>query len=131
MKKACKKNLRCVFFLLISLNLAATLPPAGMNSTILTGESGDPTSLRVTATISNADICTAAHFIIPKCGHDLTLTSAKRLLESANFSVRDMLVMAEIKLFAELSDYFRANDLHFNTPRIAFRQPCSEHTSEG
>lgn len=120
-----------MFLLLASINLIATLPPVGMSSTNLSAESGDPISPGVFATISNADVCTAAHFIIPKGGHDLTLASAKRLLEGENFSVRDMLAMAEIKLVAEWNDYFRENDLHFNTPRIAFRQPCSEHTSEG
>ncbi len=120
-----------MFLLLASINLIATLPPVGMVSTNLARGNGDPAPPSVFATISNADICAAAHFIIPKGGHDLTLTSAKRFLESANFSVHDMLVMTEIKLFAELNDYFRENDLHFNTPRIAFRQPCSEHTSEG
>lgn len=130
MKKAFKKNLRCVFFLLIGLNLAATLPPAGMISKYFLGKSGDPAFNIVLTTIGNAEV-SAANFIIPKAGHDLTLAGAKRLLESANFSVRHMLVMAQIKLFTGPNNYFLQNDLHFNTPLIAFRQPPSEHSSEG
>lgn len=131
MKRAFKKNLRCVFLLLASINLVATLPPAGMVSKNLSDKSGDRVSNIAVTTIGNADICTAANFIIPKAGHDLTLSDAKRLSENANFSLRHMLVMAEIKLSVELNNYFFRNDLHFNTPRIAFRQPRSEHTSEG
>lgn len=131
MKKAFTKNLRCILLLLVSINLAATLPPAGLSRMSLSDKSGDLASNGSFATISNADICAAANFIIPKVGHDLTLLGAKRLLENAHFSVRHMLVLAEIKLFAEANNYFLQNDLHFNTPLVAFRQPPSEHSSEG
>ncbi|GEM_PF-5428664 len=37
----------------------------------------------------------------------------------------------EVKLLAEWQHYAFANDLHFNIPLLAYRQPSSEHPSEG
>lgn len=68
---------------------------------------------------------------IPKAEQRMAFSCFNRILASARLILDCAMRFDEIKVFAEIEVYLLNNDLHYNTPSVTFRQPASEHTSEG
>ncbi len=95
------------------LTLAATIPTLGL----------------VISTLPNLDEFTPGP--IAKVSDDLIFSCFNLLQTNAHFIIASEVLLDAVKLLAEIDDYTRQNDLCFNFPAITYRQPASDHSSEG
>ena len=88
-----------------------------------TGSPGEMVALEVTSD---------ALVFIPKTAHKLVLSCFDRILTGGlRLFIGRVIKFDEDKVFAENEVYFLRNDLRYNIPSIAYRQPVSTHASEG
>ncbi len=126
-----KKIGRSMLLALISLNMIVALPPAGAAFIFARACQGEAAANRVMQSWTDGEALAGCHFLIPKAGQDEIVVSLKRTLEPTSLVKCRILLAAHSPQVSSGDDYFRANDLHFNIPRLIFRQPASEHSSEG
>jgi hypothetical protein len=69
--------------------------------------------------------------LVPKVASELIPASLNRLLATQLAFIDRTIFVDEVKTFVELHYYVRDNNLHFNIPTLVYRQPSSEHCSEG
>jgi hypothetical protein len=134
MKKFSKKILRGVLGILLILAAVTALPPFGVLIGILLHEQQDveSTSPVVTPEIVKLEISECASGLVPKVVQELIFSTYKRTPAiSIAFALYFSNFVNHLKLLAELHHYVRDNDLRFNIPPITYRQPSSEHASEG
>lgn len=114
----------------ICLTLAATIPSMAFGP--VSGFTGGAcqTDLLESQTLSNADAWGYAIAIACRQTQDLSYADVRAgecaQVASAGYNLPNLCCKAAISL-----DYFRENDLHFNSPLIKFRQSSSDHSTEG
>lgn len=130
-KKSGKKMGRSMLLALISLNMIVALPPAGAAFIFSREHQGEAAAGRVMQAWTDGEVLAGCHFLIPKAGQDEIAVSLKRSLEPTPLVKCRILLAVDSPQISSGDDYFQANDLQFNIPRLVFRQPVSEHSSEG
>ena len=127
------KSWRSVFAFALILSVLLTLPPF---SALLIhywddANATESDELNFQATLAAAESAVGSGYVIPRASHEPVFASLKHL-PCAIISGRDVLALGhEARHFSELIHYVLENDVHFNIPLITFRQPYSEHASEG
>lgn len=114
-------------------NLLITCPPLGMAAVLCSGpeESVDLPSCPLLTRISDAEIAAGVPSFMPKSSQETEFLLVKRLRASAVARSSRIVWWHESRLIVELHEYPLANDLHFNQPRVSFRQPSGEHSPAG
>jgi hypothetical protein len=71
------------------------------------------------------------HFgIITQAVKEAVLSPRDRILSRDCTMVARAMLLRDLRISVELDNYCLQNNLHFNTPLIAYRQPVSDHASE-
>ncbi len=116
---------------LFSLNLIVALPPDGAAFILSRAHQAETAAHGMMPAWTDGEVLVGCHFLIPKAGLDEIAVSLKRNLEAAPLVKCRTLLAVHPPQISNGDDYFQANDLQFNLPRLIFRQPPSEHASEG
>jgi len=70
--------------------------------------------------------------LLPRASHEEFAFCLQKIIATHTVVVNACAIVAnEIKLFAEWQHYALANDLHFNSPLLTYRQPSSENSPAG
>ena len=122
-----------LFAILLILTVGAGLPSTHALILIaLGGEQGvHSCDNKTTAEIAELEFAERVLGPIPKASSELIFSWFTRLPVIKFAFIDRSLFIDEIKAFAELRYYIRDNNLHFNFPALVYRQPSSEHSTEG
>ncbi|MDZ7290943.1 MAG: hypothetical protein ONB44_12195 [candidate division KSB1 bacterium] len=133
MREIFSKILGGVFTALSTLVLVATIPPGCTVFTILLyqGQAGTLASSTVVAEIVSAKVDENTPGPVAKVSDDLISSCLNRILTHTRLIIDCAVFLDDNEVVAEIDNYQRHNNLHFNIPLITYRQPVSEHSSEG
>ncbi len=128
MQKIFSKNFRVVFLVVVLNMVAMSSPVRALVSLMLEAAPSPPAEKTVFAEPQAVE---SPAGLVPQSFRHSVFSHFNRALDNPLLFVDCAVVVDGTQACHEKYYYVRDNDLDFNIPLITYRQPSSQHTSEG
>jgi len=132
MRKFLKKLFTGVLSAWVILAMLVFTPPlySVITATLVQTNANGPTLPDCIGELAALEVIPNHFGIVTQAVKEAILSPLNRILSRDCTIVTRTMLLLDIKIFVELDNYCLQNNLHFNIPLIAYRQPVSDHASE-
>jgi hypothetical protein len=130
MQKFFRKISSGIVSVMVIVAIMVTLSPLALRMAFLP-DIKSSSSHHVTVQIVASQPIECINCLVPKPSRQLVFSFVNKQWPGLFSFVECLALSGKAQTCAEGYNYFYNNDVHFNIPSITYRQPSSEHSSEG